>query len=260
MMFKRNLLFAALVMVLSLIFTVPVVAQDDENQSSWQIGTVNLVAPLLDPSGNQVGTVGVGDEDGLGVMIIISGLPAGEHGMHLHEAGVCAAADDKDFGAAGGHFNPGGMSHPNHAGDLGNITIDENGNAMIMAVFGVATYDDGAWGLADKDGTGTPQKYHYPKRTDTGKLYLDVVPDTANSLIINHQQPLEIISATTDEFDCDQSWYLAMLFNVAYLCTGPFAVPLDKTVDIKNKAIETLKAVDSSSPDDGDLCMRPARR
>jgi hypothetical protein len=113
--------------------------------------------------------------------------------------------------------------------------------------------------IYDKDGTGTPQKYHYQKRTTTGKLYLDVVPDTANSLIINYQQPLEIITETTDNFDCDPAWYLSMVFNVAYLCSGVFAVPLDKTVDIKNKAIETQKIIDSASPDDGDLCMKPAR-
>jgi len=112
--------------------------------------------------------------------------------------------------------------------------------------------------IYDKDGTGTPQKYHYQKRTDTGKLYLDVVPDTANSLIVNYQQPLEIISATTNEFDCDPAWYMAMIFNVGYFCTGPFSTPYDRTVDIKNKAVETLKTVDSSSPDDGELCMRPA--
>ena len=153
MTLKRTLLFTALIAALSLLSMAPVVAQDEDDQNSWQIATVNIVAPILDAAGNVVGTVGVGDEEGLGMMIIISGLPAGAHGIHLHEAGVCAAADDKDFGAAGSHFNPGNMTHPNHAGDLGNVTIDENGNALVMATFGVATYDDGAWGIADADGT-----------------------------------------------------------------------------------------------------------
>ncbi len=153
MTLKRTLLLSALLMSISLLSMAPVTAQDEEDQNSWQIGTVNIVAPILDAAGNEVGTIGVGDEEGLGMLVIISGLPAGAHGMHLHETGVCATADDKDFGAAGGHFNPGNMSHPNHAGDLGNVNIDENGNAIVMATFGVATYDDGAWGLADADGT-----------------------------------------------------------------------------------------------------------
>ena len=113
--------------------------------------------------------------------------------------------------------------------------------------------------IYDKDGTGTPQEYHYQKRIDTGKLYLDVVPDTANSLIINYQQPLEIISGTTNEFDCDPAWYLAMLFNIAYFCTGPFAVPADKEASIKAKAQETLAAVNTSFPNDKGICMRPGR-
>ncbi len=112
--------------------------------------------------------------------------------------------------------------------------------------------------IYDKDATGTPQRYHYQKQDDKGKLYLDVVPDTADYLMISYQQPLEIISATTNEFDCDPSWFMAMLFNVAYFCTGPFSVPGDKTADIKNKAIETMSAVDSSSPDDQGLNMRPS--
>lgn len=128
-------------------------AQESANEEAWQLSTVHRVAQILDVDGNQVGTVGIGDEEGLGLMVIISGLPPGVHGIHLHEAGSCEAADDKAFGAAGGHFNPGGMSHPNHAGDLGNVTVDDNGNAMLIGTLGVATYDDGAWGLADADGT-----------------------------------------------------------------------------------------------------------
>jgi hypothetical protein len=113
--------------------------------------------------------------------------------------------------------------------------------------------------IYDKDGTGTPQKYHYQRRDDTGKLYLDVVPDTANSLIINYQQPLEIISATANNFDIDPSWYLALLYNVAYHCTGPFGIDYNRTIEIKSKAVEAIKAVSDISPDDQDFCMRPGR-
>lgn len=55
---------------------------------------------------------------------------AGEHGFHVHAIGDCSAPD---FTSAGGHFNPnegihGGPEAPErHAGDLGNITIGEDG-------------------------------------------------------------------------------------------------------------------------------------
>ena len=38
----------------------------------------------------------------------------GFHGFHIHTAGVCVAP----FTSAGGHYNPAGLSHSDHAGDL----------------------------------------------------------------------------------------------------------------------------------------------
>lgn len=75
--------------------------------------------------------------EGLKVEAHISNVPdPGEHGFHIHENGSC-----EDMGkAAGGHFNPGkvdhgllpkdGHSHA-HAGDMGNIIVDENGHAHL---------------------------------------------------------------------------------------------------------------------------------
>ena len=59
----------------------------------------------------------------------------GEHGFHIHEKGSCgnAGAD------AGGHYNPHGVAHglllkdghaAAHAGDMGNIVIDETGHGV----------------------------------------------------------------------------------------------------------------------------------
>jgi len=62
----------------------------------------------------------------------ISGLTPGKHGFHIHEFGVYS----DDGMAAGGHFNPHNAKHAapdaakRHVGDLGNITANENGNAV----------------------------------------------------------------------------------------------------------------------------------
>lgn len=65
----------------------------------------------------------------------ISGLtPNSRHGFHIHEYGDCSAADGT---SAGGHYNPEGHDHalpngmPRHAGDLGNLQADGNGNATL---------------------------------------------------------------------------------------------------------------------------------
>ncbi len=45
--------------------------------------------------------------------------PVGPHGFHIHEFGNCAVGDpDNPFLAAGGHWNPDGQPHGNHAGDF----------------------------------------------------------------------------------------------------------------------------------------------
>src|SRR5262245_14711183 len=45
--------------------------------------------------------------EGVKVALALDGIPAGEHGAHVHEKGDCSAPDGA---SAGGHFNP--ASHP----------------------------------------------------------------------------------------------------------------------------------------------------
>lgn len=72
-------------------------------------------------------------EDGVRVTAKIGGLePNAEHAFHIHEFGDITADDGT---SAGGHFNPEGHDHGlpdaehRHAGDLGNLTTDGDGNA-----------------------------------------------------------------------------------------------------------------------------------
>ena len=73
-----------------------------------------------------------------GVMVLgeLSKAPAGKHGIHVHSKGSC---EDNGL-AAGPHLNPSGNPHgfaPKdaplraHPGDMGNITVDEDGNATF---------------------------------------------------------------------------------------------------------------------------------
>jgi Cu-Zn family superoxide dismutase len=77
----------------------------------------------------------------------INGLAPGDHGFHVHDFGDCSAADGS---TAGGHFNPTGAQHgalhgepPSHAGDLGNVTADASGHAMVSAATGKLTLGEG---------------------------------------------------------------------------------------------------------------------
>ena len=69
------------------------------------------------------------------ITVSLKGAPPGPHAVHIHEKGDCSAPDAS---SAGPHFNPGGHQHgapdaaQHHAGDLGNITIGEDGTGTLM--------------------------------------------------------------------------------------------------------------------------------
>ncbi|MBI3548703.1 MAG: superoxide dismutase family protein [Elusimicrobia bacterium] len=83
------------------------------------------------------GTVNFEDtKDGLKVTAKLSGLPAGEHGFHIHEFGSC----DDAAKAAGSHYNPMNSKHgylpkdgskSAHGGDMGNLKASEDGAATV---------------------------------------------------------------------------------------------------------------------------------
>lgn len=68
---------------------------------------------------------------------MIRGLKKGKHGIHIHRYGNLMSVD---CASCGGHFNPFNKQHGgrfdknSHAGDLGNITANENGIAKFRFV------------------------------------------------------------------------------------------------------------------------------
>jgi superoxide dismutase, Cu-Zn family len=87
-------------------------------------------------------------KDGLKIIATIEGATAGPRGFHIHEFGSC---ENKGM-AAGGHFNPKNAPHGHvtkqgktkaHAGDLGNILIEENGTGHLEAVIPGVTLANG---------------------------------------------------------------------------------------------------------------------
>jgi Cu-Zn family superoxide dismutase len=99
--------------------------------------TTKLVAKLSPSSGSKVtGTVTfTSDADGAKVVVDVTGLTPGKHGLHIHEKGDCSAPDAS---SAGAHFNPthshhGGPTTPpeRHAGDFGNVVADASGKVHV---------------------------------------------------------------------------------------------------------------------------------
>ena len=116
-------------------------------------------ATLMDSAGTPVGDASFTETDeGVIIQVTLRDFTAaaeGEHGIHIHAVGACTP----DFQAAGGHFNPTdamhGMENPDgpHGGDLPNIEVDGDGNAIYQATDAMITLGDGPNSLMDEDGS-----------------------------------------------------------------------------------------------------------
>ena len=93
-------------------------------------------AELQSRSGSAVtGTVTLTEHDGkVHMKVVVKGLTAGTHAIHLHDKGDCSAPD---AASAGGHWNPSSEDHgkwghaPYHHGDIGNLVADAKGKAEL---------------------------------------------------------------------------------------------------------------------------------
>ncbi len=132
---------------------------------------------LRDVTGMDVGiaTFGETPDGSVSVGVAVQGLTPGEHGIHVHETGICDPAGDQPFASAGGHFNPTGETHGSpsgeaptminaspvgspvprgsHAGDLGNIVVDDAGMGRLQIETDRFTLAPGPTSLADADGS-----------------------------------------------------------------------------------------------------------
>jgi len=95
--------------------------------------------------GAEIGTVSAEDTaDGLRLTPDLAGLPAGQHGFHVHQHPSCAHAEKEGVMtaglAAGGHYDPDntgkheGPFGKGHLGDLPNLMVTTDGAATEAVV------------------------------------------------------------------------------------------------------------------------------
>jgi superoxide dismutase, Cu-Zn family len=118
---------------------------------------------LRDAGGAVVGSVRMTHRHGeVFVRASVDGLAPGFHGFHVHAVGACAPP----FTSAGGHYNPGGSGHGQHAGDMPSLLVNADGTAELRFTTDRFTFAD----IRDSDGSAiivhaSPDNFaHIPTR------------------------------------------------------------------------------------------------
>jgi superoxide dismutase, Cu-Zn family len=128
-------------------------------------------AVLRDTSGQAVGVAVIKERHGkVTVSAAVKRLAPGFHGFHVHSVGECTPP----FTSAGGHFNPDGSGHGDHAGDLPSLLVNENGRGELRFLtdrFSISDLFDGDGSAlivhAGRDNyANIPDRYH-SHATDT---------------------------------------------------------------------------------------------
>ena len=159
----RSFAFALSVFASAAVSPGAAAAQDASPVATPEFAIIEVA--LLDADGEEVGTAEITQltDGGVGFAVAVDGLEPGDHGIHVHETGVCEPGGDQPFASAGGHFNPGDAPHGGppdegdgeaHAGDLGNIAVGADGTAEFSSSSDRVTLAEGEpTSLADGDGS-----------------------------------------------------------------------------------------------------------
>ena len=132
-------------------------ANDTSAMNEAAPGAAMQPAQLLDGAGKAIGQVEMSeDANGVTLKVTAAGLPAGTHGVHLHEKGMC---EGPKFESAGAHWNPAGKQHGRdnpmgaHLGDLANMEAADGAEASSTYLVTGVTMGGTQNALADADGT-----------------------------------------------------------------------------------------------------------
>ncbi|WP_244897315.1 superoxide dismutase family protein [Marinococcus halophilus] len=106
--------------------------EDQSNNENSEEDTADAEAELMTADETSAGTVSFTEQaEYTEVRVEAENLNPGHHGFHIHEEAVCEPEEEEPFSSAGGHFNPDDEDHPNHAGDMPSLYVNEDGTATM---------------------------------------------------------------------------------------------------------------------------------
>jgi superoxide dismutase, Cu-Zn family len=138
---RKTLLLGIALVAITGALTAPLYGSDGTSSSRNHVRV-----ELQDAAGADIGFVKLTEQGGKVIVRgEVSGLTPGFHGFHVHTVGQCVPP----FTTAGGHYNPGGVGHGSHAGDMPSLLVLDDGTAEAQFATDRYTIDE----LFDADGS-----------------------------------------------------------------------------------------------------------
>lgn len=190
---------------LAALMATPVLAADPPYGGT---AVVSVTATLVDTTGQAIGTVQL-HQDAAGVVLVrvdAAGIPAGAHGIHIHQTGKC---EGPAFASAGGHFNPTNKKHGldsvdgAHGGDLTQIPAAFDGSATHQATTNRISLTGGPLSINDADGSslvvhaGADDQVTDPTGNSGGRIACAVIATGTAPLPPNTGTGLEASTGST---------------------------------------------------------------
>ena len=118
---RKSVLLGIATVALAGALTAPLYGSGGGTSSSRN----HVKVDLHDAAGADVGFVKLTKQgDKVIVRGEVTGFTPGFHGFHVHAVGQCVAP----ITTAGGHYNPGGVGHGSHAGDMPSLLVLDDGS------------------------------------------------------------------------------------------------------------------------------------
>lgn len=131
---------------------------------------------------------------------------------------------------------------------------DSNNHDVSLMVVSRQEYDL----LGDKTTQGVPNQVFYDPQLTNGVLYVYNVPtDTAHSIILTVQRPLQDMTAATNDFDFAQEWFQALKWGLASELGLEYGVNPAVQAQIDNKALYYKEQMDSWSQEEASTFFTP---